>query len=440
MEYRQSLEYLYGLQRFGMKLGLDNMRALLANLGEPQSGLPCVHVAGTNGKGSVCAFLAEILKLSGLKVGLYTSPHLHCFTERIRIEGKPVSRTYMAALAADIRQAGEGIPATFFEAATSMALLAFRQQDVAIAVVETGLGGRLDATNVIQPVLTMITPVSHDHQEHLGESLAEIAAEKAGILKPGVPVVVGRQTPEVTGVLLDAADSCSAPVCLADRDYRWHGDHSDFNLTWQDQTLSGMRCRLAGEHQLDNLAQALGGALTLQALGWSVTAQAMQRSGETTAWPGRLEWWTGPNEILLDAAHNAAGIARLASYLKARGGNRLSFLVGLSRGRNPDDVLKSLAGIAANVYAVPVPVGETVDPSALVAWAGRHGIASRGYPSAQAGLDACLADLRQAQPLIVCGSLFLVAAVREMLFPRAFKIVEGRVLDDRALTETVSVK
>lgn len=440
MEYRQSLEYLYGLQRFGMKLGLDNIRALLANLDEPHSALPCVHVAGTNGKGSVCAFLAEILHLSGLKVGLYTSPHLHCFTERIRIDGQPVSRAYMAALATEIRRAGEGIPVTFFEAATAMALLAFRQQGVAVAVVETGLGGRLDATNVIQPVLTLITPVSHDHQEHLGESLVEIAAEKAGIFKPGIPVVVGRQAPEVTGVLLDAADRCSASVCLAGRDYRWQGGHADFSLSWQGQTLSGMKCRLAGEHQLDNLAQALAGALTLQTLGWPVTAQAMQRSGETTAWPGRLEWWTGPHELLLDASHNAAGIASLANYLKARGCDRLSFLVGLSRGRNPDEVLKPLAGIAASLSAVPVPVGETVDPSALVDWAGRHGIASREYPSPQAGLDASLADLRQGQPLIVCGSLFLVAAIREMLSSRAFAIIDGAVPADRVLAEMVAVK
>ncbi len=438
MNYQQGIDYLFGLQRFGMKLGLENIRNLLTRLDEPQAGLPCVHVAGTNGKGSVSAFLAEILQLSGLKVGLFTSPHLHCFTERIRIDGTPVPREAVADLAMKIKAASQGIPVTFFEAATAMSLLAFRMQDVQIAVIETGLGGRLDATNVLQPVLTMITPVSRDHQEHLGESLTEIAGEKAGILKPGIPVVIGRQTDEAVRVLLGTADACSAPVCLAGRDYHWRGGHADFRMTWHRQRLPGMQCGLAGEHQLDNLAQALAGGLTLRALGWPVSDQAIQQAGRSATWPGRLEWWSGPVEILLDAAHNEAGTASLARYLAGLGYGRLPLLVGLSGGRNPAEVLKPLAGITASLYAVPLPTGESVDPAALVAWAKHCAIAGCSHASPAAGLDAAVADLGKGQPLVVCGSLFLVAAIREILASRSFENRGGEpVANERALPAVV---
>lgn len=440
MDYQQGIDFLYGLQTFGIKLGLENIRSLLANLGSPQVGLRCVHVAGTNGKGSVSAFLAETLHLSGLKVGLYTSPHLHCFTERIRIDGEPVSRQFMAELATEVREASQGIAVTFFEAATAMGLLAFRRQAVDIAIIETGLGGRLDATNIIQPILTLITPISHDHQEHLGESLADIAGEKAGILKPGIPVVIGRQTATASRVLLSTAEKCAAQVCLAQRDYSWQGEHMDFTLVWRDQILSGLQCGLAGQHQLDNLAQALAGAMTLRTLGWSIPDQAVRQAGQSARWPGRLEWWSGPVDVLLDAAHNAAGVACLASYLSESNDARLTFLIGLSRGRKPAEVLKPLAGVAADVYAVPVPAGESVDPAELVAWAESCGIGAYEYPSPAAGLQAAITDLRPGSPLVVCGSLFLVAAVREILVAGPFQHVAAQAFTKRLLPETMALK
>jgi len=184
VDFSASLDYLYGLQRFGVKLGLQNMRELKARLPLLRDPLPCVHVAGTNGKGSVSVLLAEMLRHSGLRVGLYTSPHLHCFTERIRINGVPIGRNEIALCVEKIRQAAEDVPVTFFEATTAIALLAFKEHQVDIAVIETGLGGRLDATNIVEPRLCLITPISMDHNEHLGESLASIATEKAGIINP----------------------------------------------------------------------------------------------------------------------------------------------------------------------------------------------------------------------------------------------------------------
>jgi dihydrofolate synthase/folylpolyglutamate synthase len=441
VDFEQGLAYLYSLQRFGIKLGLENIQALLGNLADPQSAVPCVHVAGTNGKGSVCTFLAEILRFSGLQVGLYTSPHLHCFTERIRIAGRAISRDFAAALAEEVQVASRDLPVTFFEATTAMALLAFQRSGVDVAVMETGLGGRLDATNVIQPALSMITPVSPDHQEHLGASLAEIAAEKAGIIKPGTPVVVGRQESEALEVLLTVAAQRSAPVCLAGRDYRWQGTQAVLSVEACGRTLDGLSCSLAGEHQLDNFSQAVAGALTLGQLGWTVTDAALYQAGQSTFWPGRLEWWTGPPGILLDAAHNIAGITSLVAYLRLHGINDIPVLIGLSGGRCPEEILKPLVGRVRDVYAVPVPVRESVDPQKVVDWARSHGIPARAFGSPGDGFSAALQKCQRDVPLVVCGSLFLVAAVRELLAAR-FPDKSGRpgLPASLALSQMVSLK
>lgn len=415
MDFPQAIAYLYSLQLFGIKLGLENTRRLLDRLDNPQAGLAWVHVAGTNGKGSVCAFLAEALRASGLRTGLYTSPHLHNFTERIRINGRAIDEDQVADLASEIRSAAGDLPITFFEATTAMALLAFRRGQVEIGVLETGLGGRLDATNIIQPILTLVTPVSYDHQEHLGSDLAAIAAEKAGIIKPGVPVVIGRQPAAAAAVLLERAAQLSAPVCLAGRDYRHSGTQADLTVTMGERTLAGLRCALDGAHQRDNLAQAVAGGLLLADAGWPVTESALRRAGESARWPGRLEWWPGRPAVLLDAAHNAAGVASLVAYLEECGLRGFPLLVGLSRGRKPGDVLKSLAAIAGEVYAVPVPAGESVAPGAICDWARQEGLHAVSCETPQAGLTLALAACGEEKPLVVCGSLFLVAAIRELL-------------------------
>ena len=429
MDVQRALQYLYSLQLFGIKLGLENIRTLLDRLDNPQSGLTCVHVAGTNGKGSVCAFLAEIFRLSGLRVGLYTSPHLHCFSERIRIDGQPIAEQQVAVLAEEVRSAAEDLPVTFFEAATAMALLAFRRSRVDIVVLETGLGGRLDATNVIRPVLSLITPVSLDHQEHLGPDLAAIAAEKAGIIKTGVPVVIGRQETAAAAVLLNTAQRLSAPICLADRDYRVSGDHAGLTVAMGSRHLSGLHCSLPGAHQLDNLGQAAAGAWLLADAGWPVTESALRRAGTATRWPGRLEWWSGHPAVLLDAAHNAAGVASLATYLREQGIRDFPLLVGLSRGRIPSQVLKPLAAIAREVYAVPVPVGDSVEPGAICRWARGQGLRAACLATPQAGLAAALAACPAETPLVVCGSLFLVAAIREALASDRAPAEQGRAAD-----------
>lgn len=412
VDYQASLDYLYGLQLFGVKLGLENMQALLARLPRLQDPLPCVHVAGTNGKGSVSAMLAEMLRHSGLRVGLYTSPHLHCFTERIRVNGEPISQHEVAGLAETIREAAGDTPVTFFEATTAMALLAFRERQVDIAVIETGLGGRLDATNIVQPQLCLITPVSLDHCEHLGSHLAQIAAEKAGIIKAGIPVVVGRQDAEVAEVILAAAAGLGAPVQLAGRDYAWLGDHANLAFLSGLDRLDGLSCGLAGIHQLDNLAQAVAGAMQLRKQGVAITDDAIRRACRSVSWPGRLEWQGDPRRVLLDVSHNLAGITCLAEYLAAQNISGIHLVAGMSGQRNPVEALMPLVKFTAAVYAVPVSCGQTVPPSRIVAWAADQGLPVKEYAAAGDGFSAALENSGTRTPVVVCGSLYLVAELR----------------------------
>lgn len=418
MDFSSSLEYLYGLQRFGIKLGLQNMRVMQERLPLLQNPLFCVHVAGTNGKGSVSVMLAEILKHSGLRTGLYTSPHLHCFTERIRIDGVPLAFAEVAALATTIRHAAGDLPVTFFEATTAMALLAFRNASVDIAVIETGLGGRLDATNIVNPKLCMITPVSMDHTQQLGNSLAEIASEKAGILKTNVPVVVGRQTPEVIKVIQTAAEKCAATVSLSGRDFFRKGDHGKLMIVVGDSQFSDLTCALPGEHQLDNYAQAVAGAVQLRAQGIAISDSAIRRAGETVRWPGRLEWFGGTQKVLLDVSHNRAGIACLVDYLTAQGVSRFHLVTGLSGERDPEEVLLPLVKSTVAVYAVPVLCDQSITTAKISSWAKSHDLPVSEYSDASAGLDAALCEAGHEVPVVVCGSLYLAAELRRKLQER----------------------
>jgi len=412
VDFTSSLDYLYGLQRFGIKLGLENMQALKTRLPQLQDPLPCIHVAGTNGKGSVSVLLAEILRQAGLHVGLYTSPHLNCFTERIRIDGLAASRDAISSLAETIHLCSENLPLTFFEATTAMALLAFREARVDVAVIETGLGGRLDATNIVEPLLCMITPVSIDHSEHLGSTLAEIAKEKAGIIKPGVPVVVGVQEAAAEAVILAAAKDCETQVSLAGRDFCWQGDHDKLTISVGSECLHNLKCALAGRHQLDNFAQAASGAIQLRRQGFKIPDAAITAAGENVFWPGRLEWCGDPGRVLMDVSHNAAGIACLADYLEMQHISRIHLVSGLSGERRPSEVFMPLVKNVVAVYAVPVSYGPSVPTREMAAWADNQGLPVSEYAVAGEGLAAACKAVGRGEYVVVCGSLYLVAELR----------------------------
>ena len=415
MRYGESLDYLYGLQRFGIKLGLENIRNLLDALHHPEKSYSVIHVAGTNGKGSVSAALAEILQQAGYKTGLYTSPHLHSFTERIQVNRRPISEGDVCALTEEIRALSTGVPATFFEFTTALALVYFARQNVDFAILETGMGGRLDATNAVTPQLTLITPISLDHVEHLGGDLATIAGEKAGILKKDVPVVIGAQEDSALEVLLAQAARLNCHAWVAGVDYTVSPRGGRFTFAAQGVCLENVKSALPGRHQMYNMGQALAGALALRGQGVALTEDALRRGVESVRWPGRLEWWGGGDFLLLDGAHNAAGAQVLSDYLASLRPAGIRWVFGMKGGRNPADLLSPLLPLATAVYCAPPPVEEAVAVQSLCEIITGNDVPCSAYGSPEEALVAALAQRTPGEIVLVAGSLYLVAAAREYL-------------------------
>jgi len=414
-DYAASLAYLYGLQRFGIKLGLENIRALLDRLGQPQQTFASVHVAGSNGKGSVCAALAEIFDCAGVAAGLYTSPHLQSFTERIRVAGVPITETEVAGLTAEIRERSGSIPATFFEFTTALALLYFARRQVAWAVLETGMGGRLDATNVVTPQLCVITSLCRDHGSHLGSDLAAIAAEKAGIIKPGVPVVCAPQPPAALAVIEARAAALAAPCYLSGRDFDVRGPLGASSFRGLGLDLEGLEFGLPGRHQQLNLGLALAAAALLRRRGVPLATAALRSGVAKVRWPGRLEWWQGRREVLLDGAHNEGGARVLADYLGDEQLSGVRWVVGIKADKEMAELLAPLQPFATACYCTRPPVDAAHDPRAIAAAVRSSGCPAAVFEEPAAALAAALADRRPGEVVLVAGSLFLVAAARHYL-------------------------
>jgi len=420
-DYRRSLDYLYGLQRFGIKLGLDNIRTLLSRLGRPDRDMRIVHVAGTNGKGSVCATLAEILTGAGFRVGLYTSPHLHSFTERIRIDGRPIAEQEVARLTDDVRRFAEGIPVTFFEFTTALALHHFKQQQVDFTLLEVGMGGRLDATNAVRPGVSIITPICHDHAEYLGADLAAIAGEKAGIIKNGVPVIIGPQEPAARKVLEARARQVGAPCFRYGHDFSASESGAGFSYRGVGLELTELKTALPGAHQHGNLSLALAAVGLLRRQGAEIADGAVIEGVSRTRWPGRLEWWRGGREVLLDGAHNAGGASVLAEYLDTLQIDGVRWVLGMKRDKVAGDILKPLLARATKVYCTLAPVEQATAPDELVRLVRGRGGRAEAFEQPQEALSKALADRAGGEIVLVAGSLFLVAAAREFLMNQEMK-------------------
>ncbi|MFW6333300.1 MAG: bifunctional folylpolyglutamate synthase/dihydrofolate synthase [Thermodesulfobacteriota bacterium] len=330
--YHQCLEAMYGLRRFGIKLGLETIQTLLAGLGNPQNDLKCIHVAGTNGKGSIASALSTILRLSGFKVGLYTSPHLVRFNERIRIDNQPISDEDVLKAYEAVKSipTGEREP-TFFEFTTAMGLYLFRRRGVEWALIETGMGGRLDATNILSPQLSIITNISLEHQEYLGDTIADIAFEKGGIIKPHTPVVTGVQQEEAAEVLRRIAREKSAPLFRLGEQFQVEtGPDRTFTYRGMDQTWSNLRTGLAGDYQIDNAALVLAACEVLNRADIDISPESIRNGLLQNRWPGRLEIVSENPLVILDGAHNLAAAENLAGFLKKEMSDRsVTLVVGI---------------------------------------------------------------------------------------------------------------
>ncbi|MBI2573335.1 bifunctional folylpolyglutamate synthase/dihydrofolate synthase [Candidatus Woesearchaeota archaeon] len=315
------LDYLYSLDHGAMKFGLERMRALMEVLNYPYRRFPSIHVAGTNGKGSTCAFLASILQHAGYKVGLNTSPHLVTFNERIQINGVRISDSDLALLIREVRQKveEEKIDITYFEFTTALAFLYFAREQVDIAIIEVGMGGRLDATNVIRPLVSVITNIDLEHTKILGDSKVKIAHEKAGIIKEGVPVVTAEKDQSVLAVFSDRCKERGS--VLYETSSRVTINPASSTLDSQMFKVSGgfngtFLTQMRGTHQLDNIATALAALSLLPRKEWDITPKAIEEGLKLAYWPGRLEVISQNPFILIDGAHNLACVKVLLQYLK----------------------------------------------------------------------------------------------------------------------------
>jgi len=409
------LSYLFGLEPIGIKFGLENIRALLQSLGHPERAFATVHIAGTNGKGSVTAMVDAALRASGRRSARYTSPHLVDIRERFVVDGRAVSPEALDAAIAEVRAHIDALRAggvlavqpTFFEVTTAIAFELFRRAGVDIAVIEVGLGGRLDATNVVAPAATAITSIAIDHQQYLGDTLRDIAAEKAGIIKRGVRVVVGRVDPEAGDVIERIARERGAEVVRA----------------WEGVTAQGVRLRtpahdygeialsLPGAHQIDNAVVAVRLLELLQ-----VPAAAIVEGLTHTAWPGRLERrrLSGGREVLLDAAHNPAGAAALASYLKALQTDRMPLVFGAMRDKDVDGMFRVLLPTVSALVATRASNARAADPGVLAERA-RTIAAELPIMVEPVPGDAVAAAWRLSPRIIVAGSIFLLGDVMREL-------------------------
>jgi dihydrofolate synthase/folylpolyglutamate synthase len=420
MNYPDTVRFLYALgnEARTAKLGLERMQALLEALGNPQRTGRFIHVAGTNGKGSTCALIESVLRAAGQRTGLFTSPHLVEPTERIRIGGRPVSAELFASTFERVHQAAEDLlrdgriscHPSYFETVTAMAFVLFHDLTVKTAVLEVGLGGRLDATNVIMPQLCVITPVDFDHETYLGKSLEAITREKAGILKPGVPAVFAEQRPEVAETL----EACAAAVGIEPiRTSRWKVEELTLHRGGSWFLASGPRqlridCRLPGEHQVSNALTAIA------ALDYLGCPDEVIREGIRQArWPGRLERLSGTPEIILDGAHNPAGARALAAYIERfYAGHRVWLIYGAMRDKAVAEMSAILFPLADEVILTAPDQPRAVRPELICEM-----VAHPRLHTAARLADA-LAMLAEAGPedaVFISGSLFLVGEARARL-------------------------
>jgi dihydrofolate synthase/folylpolyglutamate synthase len=421
--------YLGRLEQFGVKLGLETITLLLEALGDPQRSFPAVHVAGTNGKGSVSAMLESILRAHGFRTALYTSPHLVRVEERIQVDGRPIPPARFRSLLERIRRTAEGhtkrgrliCHPTFFEALTALAFLYFQERKVDIAVLEVGMGGRFDATNVVRPLVSVITTISKDHEQHLGSKLAEIAFEKAGIIKPGVPVVCGVRGGVALAEIRRQAREKGAPLVRVfgpGASFRAERRGGGYRFLFSDDAAEYvLRPALAGRYQGENAAVA---AVTAEVL--SRTWKPLGKSGIVEGigqarWEGRLETVSRRPIVVLDGAHNPEGARLLAEHVREVIRKPVILVFAAMKDKDLRGMAKNLFPAARSVILTRVPYERSAAPADILAAAPEFSATVRLEPDVREAVRLALAESRGRIPVVVAGSLFLVGEVKRLCLP-----------------------
>jgi len=435
MNYDQSLKYLFSLgrelaaptQAAAAKFDLENISTLAEALGHPERRYRSIHIAGTNGKGSTAAFTESILRTAGIKTGLYTSPHLERINERIRVNGEEISDADFAESFTKIQALIEELLAqgklrahpTFFEVVTALAFEYFARAGVEFAIFEVGLGGRLDATNVLVPEVAVITRVDFDHENFLGHSLAEIAGEKAGIIKAGVPLVLAEQGPEARDVILKRAAKLGAAVHESEKEYVAR------NVSFVDECVradvvdvkSGVRFRIApnlrGRFQLGNAMNAIVVAEMLRARGAGISEAAIEQGIANAVWPGRIEKLQSGPDVYLDGAHNPSAARELANFVSENvAGRKVTLLFAAMRDKAVDEIAGILFPLAAEVIFTQPKISRAISAMQLAEMAGEYAAQFRVISDAPAAFEEALANAGNEDAIFVTGSLYLVGELR----------------------------
>jgi dihydrofolate synthase/folylpolyglutamate synthase len=470
MSYSETVNYLYNLQKYGIKFGLDNISRLMSALDNPHRSFLSVHVAGTNGKGSTSAIIASILKTAGFKVGLFTSPHIISFTERVRVNGEEITENEVIELAEEIKDIvvhlGDFSP-TFFEVVTAMALLYFKRKKVDIAVIEVGMGGRLDATNIITPEISIITNISYDHKEFLGDTLKEIAHEKAGIIKKGVPVVASYQESEAMKVIEQKAIEKNSELYIYGRDFSSVLKRNDssgicFDYSSGDSfTINNLVLPLAGEHQMQNASVAIKAATIVlnnipylpphppltkggQEGGYDsspVTYHFIRKGFEDVRWPGRLEIIKEDPPMLIDGAHNPAAAMALSEALKKNFLGKykgIILVLGIMGDKDARGIMEPLLPLASEIILTAPAYSRSASPEKLAGIAASLGFFDvRIAPTMKNAVEMAIEDscktinpplppftkggdggINGSSLIVVTGSFYTIGEAKEVLGQR----------------------
>jgi dihydrofolate synthase/folylpolyglutamate synthase len=415
--YSETLNTIYNLRGGVIDLGLDRMNQALALFDHPEKQFPSFHIAGTNGKGSTAAMLHRILSQSGYRVALYTSPHLVSFTERIRVGAEEIAPNEVVALAQEIwdRTEAANVPLTFFEFVTVMAFIHFARRKIDVAVVEVGLGGRLDATNLVRPVVSLISTISKDHEAYLGSDLLSIAREKGGIIKQGIPVVCGALSTDIAALLKDIADERNAPSYFLGRDFTFSLKNEDLfdyrGLKWR---LIDLDVALRGKHQKRNAALALAG-LEIAAHDFPVNGSALREGLRAVRWPGRFEIVRDHPTIVLDGAHNGEGVRALIEELESfRQKRKVRLLFAAMEDKDWRLMLESLSEVVDEIVLTRVNMERCADPFHLAAQLSGK-IPHRAIGNAPSALEYILDRAESDDIILIAGSLYLIGEIRPLV-------------------------
>ena len=421
LSYEDAVAYLFGLQKYGIKFGLSKTSNLLKAFGNPHLCQKYIHIAGTNGKGSVAAMLESIWMNSGLKVALYSSPHLVRFTERFRINGKEIPPGQVADLVKDLKRVIDPTqPPTFFEVTTAMALIYFAREKPDISIMEVGMGGRLDATNVIRPMASVITNISLDHQSFLGPRLTDIAGEKAGIIKPGIDLVTAATQPQVIKVFSDTCKRRKAPFWRVGREIRYRRNGAQLNYYGMGRIERDLDLGLLGKHQLRNAALALAVIELIERRGFTVSSEHIREGLNKTRWPGRMQVVSKKPLIILDGAHNPDAMRNLVNSMRdAFQWKHLILVLGIMGDKDIPKIIKRIVPIADYVIYTRPEYYRAAEPQVLMKEAAPLRKKGEIIPTIPEALRKAKGRSEPGDVILVTGSLFTVGEAMACLEPEA---------------------